>query len=236
MARLFEKIPNHIAIIMDGNGRWAENRNLPRVSGHRQGAKTVKEITEECQSLGVKELTLYAFSQENWERPITEITYLWRLLQRYLIDERKTIMKNNIRFLAIGQIHRLPPSVLKELRKTIEISTNNTALILRLALSYGGRDEIIDAVNHLLRNKRKSHLKRINEDVFRKYLYDSEMPDPDLLIRTGGESRISNFLLWQVVYTELYWTKVPWPEFSRKDLHKAIRDYGLRKRKFGKIP
>jgi undecaprenyl diphosphate synthase len=231
------KIPAHIAIIMDGNGRWARQQGLQRVLGHESGAETVREITRECSRLGVGRLTLYAFSAENWKRPEHEVRYLMSLLKKYLVSERREIMDNNIRFTAIGRLHELPDDVRRELSQTIEMSARNTGMVLCLALAYGGRVEIVDAVRRLARDVQEGRCRpeEIDERAIARYLYDPGAPDPDLLIRTGGDLRVSNFLLWQISYTELWVTPVKWPEFKREHLHEAIREYSQRDRRFGGI-
>ena len=231
------RLPSHIAIIMDGNGRWAKAKGLPRIKGHIEGIKSVREITQECARKHIGQLTLYAFSYENWKRPKIEVNFLMRLLKRYLIRERKEIQQNNIRLTAIGRISELPKSVQKELAVSIEESKHNTGMILCLALNYGGRAEIIDAAKRLAEDAKNSNidLDKIDEDAFRQYLYMPEMSDPDLLIRTGGEMRISNFLLWEVSYTELYVTPVYWPDFRKEQLEEALKEYIGRERRFGGI-
>jgi undecaprenyl diphosphate synthase len=222
---------------MDGNGRWARQQGLQRVLGHESGAETVREITRECSRLGVGRLTLYAFSAENWKRPEHEVRYLMSLLKKYLVSERREIMDNNIRFTAIGRLHELPDDVRRELAQTIEMSSRNTGMVLCLALAYGGRVEIVDAVRRLARDVQEGRCspEEIDEQAIARYLYDPGAPDPDLLIRTGGDLRVSNFLLWQISYTELWVTPVKWPEFKREHLHEAIREYSQRDRRFGGI-
>lgn len=225
------KIPKHIAIIMDGNGRWASERNLPRIIGHKVGSESVREIIRVCLELGIEYLTLYSFSTENWQRPKEEIKGLMELLKFLLKNEVDELSKRGVSIRAIGKLDYLPNDVKDELFKAIEKTKNNNKLKLYLALSYGGRQEILDAVNKII----KSKLKSIDEENFRNFLYDPTLPDPDLLIRTSGEYRISNFLLWQISYSELYFTKTLWPEFRREEFIKAIEDYSKRKRKFGKV-
>jgi undecaprenyl diphosphate synthase len=231
------KIPSHIAIIMDGNGRWARQQGLRRILGHESGAKTVRDISRECSRLGVGRLTLYAFSAENWKRPEIEVKFLMKLLSDYLVNERQEIMDNNIRFTAIGRLEELPGEVKDKLSETIRMSSKNTGMVLSLALAYGGRNEIVDAVRRLAREVKegKRTPESIDEAAISKYLYDSGAPDPDLLIRTGGDLRVSNFLLWQISYTELWVTAVKWPDFTKDHLHEAIREYSQRDRRFGKI-
>ena len=231
------KIPKHIAIIMDGNGRWAREHGLQRILGHESGAETVREMTRECSRLGVERLTLYAFSAENWKRPDREVGFLMQLLAQYLVQERKEIMDNNIRFTSIGRLQELPEAVRKELQGTTDLSSKNTGMVLCLALSYGGRIEIVDAVRKLAEEVKAGRRspESIDEQEIAKYLYDPAAPDPDLLIRTGGDMRVSNFLLWQISYTELWVTPVRWPEFTKEHLHEAIRDFSRRDRRFGNV-
>ncbi len=229
------RLPNHIAIIMDGNGRWARRKGFIRVRGHEEGIKSVREITTECAEKHIGQLTLYAFSNENWKRSKTEVKFLMRMLKKYLIEERKTIEDNNIILKAIGRIEALPEDVQRELFISMEESKNNTGMILCLALNYGGRTEIADAAKKLTEDvkRRKLAIQDINEDTFESYMYTSEMSDPDLLIRTGGEMRVSNFLLWEISYAELWFTHVYWPEFRKKHLEEALGDYAKRERRFG---
>ena len=227
--------PAHVAIIMDGNGRWAQKRALARVMGHRRGVESVRDVTTECARLGVKSLTLYAFSVENWKRPKSEVRILMDLLRQFLVDERDTLMENRVRLTSIGRIGDLPDDVVNELRETERLSEHNSGMVLRLALSYGGRAEIADSVRRIAREVAAGRLdpEAIDEETVRAFLYDPKTPDPDLLIRTAGEMRISNFLLWQVSYSELYVTTVCWPDFREKELHEAFADYRRRVRKFG---
>ena len=229
------RLPNHIAIIMDGNGRWARRKGFIRVRGHEEGIKSVREITTECAKMHIGQLTLYAFSNENWKRSKTEVKFLMRMLKKYLIEERKTIEDNNIILKAIGRIEALPEDVQRELFISMEESKNNTGMVLCLALNYGGRTEIADAAKNLAEDvkRRKLAIQDINEDTFENYMYTSEMSDPDLLIRTGGEMRVSNFLLWEISYAELWFTHVYWPEFRKKHLEEALGDYAKRERRFG---
>ncbi len=229
------RLPNHIAIIMDGNGRWARRKGFIRVRGHEEGVKSVREITTECAKIHIGQLTLYAFSNENWKRSRTEVKFLMRMLKKYLIEERKTIEDNNIILKAIGRIEALPEDVQRELFISMEESKNNTGMILCLALNYGGRTEIADAAKNLAEDvkRRKLAIQDISEDTFESYMYTSEMSDPDLLIRTGGEMRVSNFLLWEISYAELWFTHVYWPEFRKKHLEEALGDYAKRERRFG---
>jgi len=227
--------PEHIAIIMDGNGRWAEGRGLRRIFGHREGITSVREVTTECASMGVKSLTLYAFSVENWKRPRLEIRYLMRLLRRFLIRERDTLMDNDVRLRCIGRLEDLPAEALAEVRRTEELTAANRGMLLRLALSYGARAELADASRALAEDVCAGRLDpaAIDEDTLRTYLYDPETPDPDLLIRTAGEMRLSNFLLWQISYAEIHVSPVCWPEFRRPELLEAMGSYARRVRKFG---
>ena len=230
-----KRLPNHIAIIMDGNGRWAKRRGFLRVKGHEEGVNSVREITTECAKKHIGQLTLYAFSNENWKRSKTEVNFLMRMLKKFLIAERPTIRDNDIILKTIGRIEALPEDVQKELFISMEESKNNTGMILCLALNYGGRTEIVDAANGLARDVKKGvvKLKDIDDDVFKSYMYTSDMTDPDLLIRTGGEMRVSNFLLWEVSYAELWFTSVYWPEFRKKHLEEALGDYAKRERRYG---
>ena len=224
------RIPNHIAIIMDGNGRWAERRGLPRTLGHKEGAVALRKIITYAGEIGIKYLTVYAFSTENWRRSKDEVDALMFLFKTYLKNEEKNIMKNNVRFLVSGRKNGVSSSLLEAIRKLEDKSRDNTGLTLNIAFNYGGRAEIIDAVNSIL----KSGADNINEEDFSKYLYN-DIPDPELLIRTSGEFRISNFLLWQIAYSEIYITKALWPDFDEKELDKAIQSYNERDRRFGGV-
>jgi undecaprenyl diphosphate synthase len=230
-----KRLPNHIAIIMDGNGRWARRRGFLRVRGHEEGVNSVREITTECAKKHIGQLTLYAFSNENWKRSKTEVNFLMRMLKKFLIAERPTIRDNDIILKTIGRTEALPEDVQKELFISMEESKNNTGMILCLALNYGGRTEIVDAAKGLAKDVKKGvvKLKGIDDDVFKSYMYTSDMTDPDLLIRTGGEMRVSNFLLWEVSYAELWFTSVYWPEFRKKHLEDALSDYAKRERRYG---
>jgi len=230
-------IPQHIAIIMDGNGRWANAKGLPRITGHREGVRTVRKITEICGKMGVQILTLYTFSSENWNRPATEVSALMKLLVNSLRREVKDLMKNNVRFTVIGNINELETNVQNELQDAIYKTKNNTGLNLNLALNYGSRQEIICAIKKLAEKVSKGEIivDDIDEYYFSKLLYTRDIPDPDLLIRTGGEFRISNFLLWQIAYTEIHVTDTSWPSFGKKELTEAIYEYQNRERRFGKI-
>ncbi len=228
-------LPSHIAIIMDGNGRWARRRGLVRIRGHQEGVESVREITRECAKKHIQQLTLYAFSQENWKRPKREVNLLMKLLKEFLIKERNEIEENNIRLTAIGRIEGLPEDVQRELAISMEESKNNTGMVLCLALNYGGRSEIVDAAKKMAGSVKagKMGVEEITEETFKNFLYTSEMPDPDLLIRTGGEMRVSNFLLWEISYTELWVTQVCWPDFRKEHLEEAMKDYARRERRFG---
>ena len=227
------QIPEHIAIIMDGNGRWARAKTLPRLAGHKQGVKAVRNITEICGELGVNFLTLYTFSEENWNRPKMEVSALMKLLVSSLKKEVKDLMKNNVRFTVIGDMSKMDNFVQNELNEAIELTENNDGINLNLALSYGGRQEILTAFKSLYSQINSSD--EITEKRFESHLYTSDIPDPDLLIRTGGEMRVSNFLLWQIAYTELHITNTFWPAFGRDELLISINDYQQRERRFGKI-
>ncbi|MBN1405851.1 MAG: isoprenyl transferase [Candidatus Omnitrophica bacterium] len=228
-------LPQHIAIIMDGNGRWAKKHHLPKAMGHRYGAKTVDRITSHCAKLGIKALTLYSFSTENWKRPPAEIDALMNLLYEYLGKELKKLNKNNIRLKAIGDITALPERVKKKLEEVISKTSANTGMVLVLALNYGGRQEIIRACRNLAEKVKEGSIdiNSISEDVFSRELYTKDIPDPDLLIRTSGELRVSNFLLWQISYSEFVATKMLWPDFKISDLDDAIEEYTARNRRFG---
>jgi undecaprenyl diphosphate synthase len=231
------KIPRHVAIIMDGNGRWAAERGLPRTEGHRRGADSVQTIVEVCSDLGIEFLTLYAFSTENWKRPKTEVAALMKMLERFLKTKTEEMLKQNVRLQAIGRLHDLPDAVQNQLHKSIAQTSQNTGLTLILALSYGAREEILDGIRSLLDSVEKGHLDKamIDADVFSKHLYTRYYPDPDLLIRTSGEMRLSNFLLWQLSYTEFYITQTLWPDFRKEQFHEAIREYTRRDRRFGGV-
>jgi undecaprenyl diphosphate synthase len=232
-----KKLPQHIAIIMDGNGRWARERGLPRVEGHRRGSEVVDDIVTVCRDLGIRYLTLYAFSMENWARPKDEIVALMSLLKEFLISKRNKLIQNEIRLVSIGDIERLPQDVQRVLKDTEEVTRGFDKMHLNLALSYSARDEIVRAVNALLKEKEKGEFRDsyISVERFSEYLDTTGMPDPDLLIRTSGERRISNFLLWQAAYTELYFSETPWPDFNKAELFKAIGEYQSRERRFGRI-
>ncbi len=229
------KLPQHIAIIMDGNGRWAQKHTLGRIVGHRKGAEAVRSTVKLCREIGIKYLTLYAFSVENWIRPAQEVEALMGLLENYLHAELKEMLDNNIRLITIGNTEALTGRIRQSLQDVIKKTSHNQGMVLNLALSYGGRDEIIAAVNNLLRDMRLGKLKEgeVTKDLFASYLYTAGLPDPDLLIRTSGEYRLSNFLLWQTAYTEFYFTDVLWPDFGGDDLLEAIASYQKRERRYG---
>lgn len=230
-----KELPRHIAIIMDGNGRWARKRGFLRIKGHESGIESVREITRECAKKYIGQLTLYAFSAENWKRPKREINFLMRMLKKFLIQERAEIAENNIKLTAIGRINELPEFVQDELAISMEQSKNNNGMVLCLALNYGGRTEIVDAARAIARSVKDGSVKvdDIDEELFKDYLYTRETQDPDLLIRTSGEMRISNFLLWEIAYAELYVTPVYWPDFRKADLENALDDFAKRERRFG---
>ena len=229
------QLPRHIAIIMDGNGRWASRRGYPRIEGHRQGVNSVRTVVEESTRLGIEQLTLYCLSSENWKRPALELNLLMQLLKKFVIGEREEIMRQNIRFSTIGRRSDLPKDVLAEVDKTINESRNNTGMQLCLALNYGSRSEIVDAVKSIVSEVEKGNLQAddIDEEVISSHLYTAGMPDPDLVIRTAGEMRVSNFLLWQISYAELWVTETYWPDFSVNDFWQALRDFAARDRRFG---
>src|SRR6202048_2638642 len=229
--------PRHIAIIMDGNGRWAKGRGLPRIKGHEAGARAFRECVEGCGELKVEYLTLYAFSAENWQRPKSEVLALMRLLEKFLKEKTPELIEKNVRLQAIGRLTDLPEGCQQQLHKTIEATASNTGLTLILALSYGGRLEIIDGIKSLLRAVELGHIDKamIDVEMFSKHLYTRYYPDPDLLIRTSGEMRLSNFLLWQLSYTEMYVTPKLWPDFTRKDLAAAVEEFGRRQRRYGSV-
>ncbi len=230
-----QDLPTHIAIIMDGNGRWAADRNLPRIAGHRAGVDAVRRVVEDCARLKVPYLTLFAFSIENWNRPRDEVGGLMVLLDQYLKNELRTLMKNKVRLITIGHIEELPDNVQRTLQEVVEESAVNEGLTLTLALSYSGRDDILKAVRQVAAAVERGDLTSgtIGPDTFSTFLYTDGIPDPDLLIRTSGEQRISNFFLWQIAYTEFYVTDKLWPDFTREDLHEALETFRLRERRFG---
>jgi undecaprenyl diphosphate synthase len=229
------RLPRHVAVIMDGNGRWAQKRGLPRIEGHRRGVKSVRSTIEECCRLGIGQLTLFCLSVENWKRPQLELDFLMKLLRKYLIAERTEIMEQNIRFTTIGRRTGLPAKVLQEIDENVRVSRDNTGMVLCLAINYGGRTELVDAVRALADQVRQGRLDpdSIDEDTISEALNTAGMPDPDLLIRTAGEMRVSNFLLWQISYAELWVTDKCWPEFDRTTLHQALHDFAGRERRFG---
>jgi undecaprenyl diphosphate synthase len=245
-ARLLEKLdvarlPRHIAVIMDGNGRWAQKRHLPRIVGHSTGTESARTTIETCARLNIEALTLYAFSVENWRRPKTEIEFLMKLLRQYIRNEMPLIQRNNIRMRFLGRPDDLPLAVQKDTRDAIEATARNTGMVLSIALNYGGRAEIVDAMNALLaeRQRQNGHANStaapITEEQFARYLYTADLPDPDLLIRTSGEMRVSNFLLWQIAYAEIFVTDVLWPDFNRARLFEALLDFQKRERRYGGI-
>ena len=229
----FERLPQHVAVIMDGNGRWAAQRHLPRVEGHRAGIDSVRDIVETSARLGIQVLTLYAFSVENWKRPVTEVSTLMSLLKRYLRLELNTLLRNNIRFQVIGLEEALAPDIRRELAAAEEKTAGNAGMLFNIALNYGGRAEIVEAVRRLLAAGVKPD--DVDEQRFSEYLYTAGQPDPDLLIRTSGEMRISNFLLWQIAYAEIWVTDTLWPDFRKRDLLEAILAYQKRDRRYGGI-
>jgi undecaprenyl diphosphate synthase len=230
-----DRLPRHVAVIMDGNGRWARQRGLARVEGHARGVQSVRSTIEECCRLGVDQLTLYCLSVENWKRPQAELDFLMLLLHKYLLDERAEIMEQNIRFTTIGRRAELPDDVLREIDENARLSRGNTGMVLCLAINYGGRTELADACRGLAERVRRGELdpERIDEEAIDGALYTAGMPDPDLLIRTAGEMRVINFLLWQISYAELWVTERCWPDFDVPTLHQALRDYAGRERRFG---
>jgi len=230
-----DRLPQHIAVIMDGNGRWARRRHLPRVAGHRAGVQSARTVIETCARLNIAALTLYAFSMENWRRPKAEIDFLMRLLREYLRKELPTIHRNNIRFMVIGRADQLPDAVRTDVERAIEQTAGNTGMKLDVALNYGGRAELVDAFNRILDHVRNNGLAnaRVDEEMITQHLYTAGLPDPDLLIRTSGEMRVSNFLLWQIAYAEIYVTETLWPDFTRAQLYEALLDFQKRERRYG---
>jgi undecaprenyl diphosphate synthase len=228
-------MPRHIAVIMDGNGRWAQRQNLPRIEGHRRGVASVRRVTEEAARLGIEQLTLYCLSSENWKRPQPELNFLMHLLEQYMIEERTTIMDNDIRVKVIGRRDGIPAATLEEMDKTIAMTAGNDGMTLCLAINYGARSEMLDAVKRIAAEAKQGGLKpaEITEETIAKHLYTAGMPDPDLLVRTAGEMRVSNYLLWQISYAEIWVTDKCWPEFDMADLHDAIREFARRDRRFG---
>ena len=232
-----DNIPKHIAIIMDGNGRWAKKRKLPRTVGHKAGVETIRRVIKEAHILGVKYLTLYAFSTENWKRPDDEVSALMKLLVEYLRSELAELNRNGVVIKVLGDITKLPKEAQMEVLNAIEITKNNTGVVLNIAFNYGGRDEIIRAVKLVSKEVENGNIsiEDINEEIFEKYLYTSNTPDPDLIIRPSGEQRISNFLLWQCAYSEFWYSNVCWPDFKEEHLRKAIYDYQHRDRRYGGV-
>jgi undecaprenyl diphosphate synthase len=230
-----QKLPKHVAIIMDGNGRWAKKRALSRIRGHEEGSESVRDIVKASREIGIPYLTLYAFSEENWKRPKYEIQALMRLLKHFLKSELREMLDNGIRFQAIGRLHKLPRDVQKALKQTAEKTSMNTDMVLTLALSYGGRQEIFDTIQKIAKKieARELSSEEINEQLVSENLYTAGMPDPDLLIRTSGEFRVSNFLLWQIAYAEIYNTPTQWPDFRKDEYFKALEEYQRRERRFG---
>lgn len=230
-----EKLPHHVAIIMDGNGRWAKLRNLPRIEGHIVGIESVRDVVIATRELGIPYLTLYAFSKENWVRPREEVRKLMELLGSYLDKELPLMLDKGIQFKMIGEMKDFPKKLQKKMRTVMEKTAQHRDLTLNLALSYSGRQEILNAVIALCEDVKKGAVKKINEHVFKKYLYTGTIPDPDFLIRTSGEMRLSNFLLWQMAYTEIFVTDTLWPDFRKNQYTKALREFGKRERRFGRI-
>jgi len=229
-----EKLPRHLAIIMDGNGRWAQERMLRRIVGHRKGVETAKMVVDECSHLGIAYLTLFAFSAENWLRPKTEVSALMTLLKKYIKAETPRMMQNNVRFNVIGNRDDLPPDVNRVVDEALATTSANTGMVLTLALSYGARQEIVRAAKLMAADIATGKVTSDDESIFAGYLYTAEMPEPDFLVRTSGEMRISNFLLWQLAYTELYFADINWPDFDKNQLYKALNVYQARERRFGR--
>jgi len=239
-SRLLEKLdlsrlPRHIAVIMDGNGRWAQKRHLPRVAGHSAGTQSARTTIETCARLHIEALTLYAFSVENWRRPKTEIEFLMQLLREYIRKEMPLLQKNNIRMRFLGRPEELPAAVQRDTREATEALSKNTGMVLNVALNYGGRAEIVDAVNAILSHNGSHKPEPVTEEDLARHLYTADLPDPDLLIRTSGEMRVSNFLLWQIAYAEIFVTETLWPDFNRARLLEALLDYQKRERRYGAI-
>ena len=232
-----DNLPEHIAIIMDGNGRWAKKRNLPRTMGHKAGVETIRRVIKEADRIGIKYITLYAFSTENWRRPQEEVTALMKLLVQYLKSEVKELHKNEVVLRVLGDITALADECRKEIEESIELTKNNTGLVLNFAFNYGGRDEIIRAVKNVVDDVQEGKINKenITQELFANYLYTKDSPDPDLIIRPSGEQRLSNFLLWQCAYSEFWYSNINWPDFSEKDLQQAIYDYQNRDRRFGGV-
>ena len=230
-----ESLPRHIAVIMDGNGRWAQQRGLQRIEGHRQGTTSVRRVTEECARLGIEQVTLYCLSSENWKRPAEELDFLMQLLEHYLVEERPKIMEHNIRIRWIGRREGMPEDAVRALDETVRFSAGNTGMCVCLAINYGSRAELVDAMRRIAHEVNNGALvpDSIEEETLAAHLYTADMPEPDLLIRTGGEMRISNFLLWQISYAEIWVTEVCWPDFDEAQLHVALQSYTARDRRFG---
>lgn len=232
-----DKVPSHIAIIMDGNGRWAKSRFMPRTYGHKAGVETIRKVVKECSRLGVKYLTLYAFSTENWKRPKDEVSALMGLLVKYLRSELEELHRNNVKILTIGDISKLPDACIEELDRAKKETKDNTGLVMSLALNYGGRNDLVNAVRNISQEvlDGKISLDDIVDDTIASHLSTNESPDPDLVVRTSGEQRLSNFLLWELAYSEFYFTDIHWPDFDEKELQKAIYAYQSRDRRFGGV-
>ncbi len=232
-----DKLPVHVAVIMDGNGRWAKKKLLNRVKGHEKGVNSVRDIVSSARKIGISYLTLYAFSTENWGRPKAEVSALMKLLKKFLINERDEMMDKNIRFISVGKREQLPDSVLNELIKTEELTKNNSEMVLNIALSYGSRSEIVDAVKSISDNVKNGSLNMedISEELISDNLYTKDLPDPDLLIRTSGEMRISNFLMWQISYSEIFFSQTLWPDFTEAEFINILKNYQNRDRRFGKV-
>ncbi len=232
-----EHLPEHIGVIMDGNGRWAKRRGLPRSAGHQAGADTLKKIVTECNKMGIKYITVYAFSTENWKRPKDEVDFLMNLLLNYLRDSERTLAKENVKIRAIGGREALSEEIREQIKKTEKFTENNTGIVMNIALNYGSREELVNAARNLAKKVKAGELSAddINEDMISSELYTGGQPDPDLIIRTSNELRLSNFLMWQSAYSELYFTKTLWPDFSVKDLYDAIMEYQSRNRRYGGV-
>lgn len=231
----FDNLPTHIGVIMDGNGRWAKKRGLPRSAGHSAGADTLKKIVTECNRIGIKYITVYAFSTENWKRPKDEVDFLMNLLLDYLKNAEKTLAGENVVIKAIGSRAELSEEIQQQIIKTENFTKDNTGIVMNIALNYGGREEIINGIRQAAKDLNDGVIDDINDRIFSDYLYTAHQPDPDLIIRTSGEQRLSNFLLWQACYSELWFTKKLWPDFSKNDLYEAIADYQHRGRRFGGV-
>jgi len=232
-----QKVPVHLAIIMDGNGRWAKKRGLPRIEGHRVGMEKIRNITDWCEERGIGVLTLYAFSKQNWNRPRQEVNFLMRRFEDYLDREAENLVKRNVRFKVIGRVEELPYSLRDKIKEVEQMTDKNRKFFLNLAINYGGQEEIVDAAKSIctLAKKGKISPQAIDIELFKRYLYTSDLPYPDLVIRTGGEMRVSNFLLWQIAYAELWITPIFWPDFTEEDLDRALQDFSRRERRFGAI-